>query len=219
MRVNVFTAGGEESGKKINLNPLVFDVEPSKNAIYSSVVAEMWHLKQGSRATKSKAQVKASGRKPWRQKGTGRARVGTLGSPIWKGGGHTFAIRPGLRSYKVNKKVKQLARKSAFSAHVKAGTLKVVEELNFETNKTSQMRALLKNFDINGVNSLLILKELSENILLSARNIPNLMVVSAGSSSTLDLVSSKKVILESGAVEILNKLFDKSEKGSKGDSK
>jgi len=218
MRVNVFTAGGEDSGKKINLNPLVFDVEPSRNAIYSSVVAEMWHLKQGSRATKSKAQVKASGRKPWRQKGTGRARVGTLGSPIWKGGGHTFAIKPGLRAHKVNKKVKQLARKSAFSAHVKAGTLKVVEELKFETNKTSQMRALLKNLGIDGVNSLLILKELNENILLSARNIPNLMVVSAGSSSTLDLVSSKKVILESGAVEILNNLFDKSEKGFKGGS-
>ena len=218
MRVNVFTAGGEDSGKKINLNPLVFDVEPSRNAIYSSVVAEMWHLKQGSRATKSKAQVKASGRKPWRQKGTGRARVGTLGPPIWKGGGHTFAIKPGLRAHKVNKKVKQLARKSAFSAHVKAGTLKVVEELKFETNKTSQMRALLKNLGIDGVNSLLILKELNENILLSARNIPNIMVVSAGSSSTLDLVSSKKIILESGAVEILNNLFDKSEKGFKGGS-
>ena len=218
MRVNVFTATGEDSGKKINLNPLVFEVEPNKDAIFSSVVAEMWHLKQGSRATKSKAQVKASGRKPWRQKGTGRARVGTLGSPIWKGGGHTFAIKPGVRSHKVNKKVKQLARKSAFSVHAKAGTLKVVEELKFETNKTSQMRVLLKNLEIDGVNSLLILKELSENILLSARNIPNLMVVSAGSSSTLDLVSSKKVILESGAVEILNKLFEKSKKASKGDS-
>lgn len=218
MRVNVFTAKGEESGKKINLNPLVFEVKPSKDAIHSSVVAEMWHLKQGSRATKSKAQVKASGRKPWRQKGTGRARVGTLGSPIWKGGGHTFAIQPGVRSHKVNKKVKQLARKSAFSVHAKAGTLKVVEELNFETHKTSQMRTLLKNLEIDGVNSLLILKELNENILLSARNIPNLMVVTAGSSSTLDLVSSKKVILESGAVEILNNLFEKSKKASKEDS-
>ena len=217
MRVNVLTAGGEDSGKKINLNPLVFEVEPSKNAIFSSVIAEMWHLKQGSRATKSKGQVKASGRKPWRQKGTGRARVGTLGSPIWRSGGHTFAIKPGVRAHKVNKKVKQLARKSAFSVHAKAGTLKVVEELKFETNKTSQMRVLLKNLGIDGVNSLLILKELDENILLSARNIPNIMVVTAGNSSTLDLVSSRKVILESGAVEILNNMFVKKEKDSKGD--
>ena len=92
-----------------------------------------------------------------------------------------------------------------------------MEELKFETNKTSQMRVLLKNLGIDGVNSLLILKELDENILLSARNIPNIMVVTAGNSSTLDLVSSRKVILESGAVEILNNMFVKKEKDSKGD--
>ncbi len=218
MRVNVYTVGGEDTGKKINLNPKVFELEPNDNAIHSAVVAEMWHLKQGSRATKSKAQVKASGRKPWRQKGTGRARVGTLGSPIWKGGGHTFAIKPGLRAHKVNKKVRQLARKSAFSAHVKAGSLKVVEELKFESHKTKQMNTLLSDFGINGVSSLLILKKLNENILLSARNIPNLMVVSAGNSSALDLVRSRKVLLESGAVEILNNMVDKGDRGSKGDS-
>ena len=209
MRINVLTASGEDTGKKVNLNPLIFEIEPSDNAIYSSVVAEFAHLRQGSRATKSKAEVQGSGKKPWRQKGTGRARVGTIRTPIWRGGGHTFAIKPGVSRHKVNEKVKQLARKSAFSLHAKAGSIRVVEELSFPDTKTKQMRNLLAGLELTGRNNLLLVKELSDNVLYAARNIPNLMVVKAEHSSTLDLLSSKYLIIETGAVETLNKAFDK----------
>ena len=212
MRMNVLTASGEDSGKKVNLNPQIFEIEPSDNAIYSSVVAEFAHLRRGSRATKTKAEVRGSGRKPWRQKGTGRARVGTVRNPVWRGGGHTFAIKPGVSRHKVNRKVTQLARRSVFSLHAKAGSIKVVEQLNFQDSKTRQMRNLLKGLELTGANNLLLVKELDDNVLLAARNIPNLMVVKAEQSSTLDLLSSKYLIIETGAVELLNKAFDRSKK-------
>ena len=212
MRLNVLTASGDDTGKKVNLSPQIFEIEPNDNAVHSAVIAELAHLRQGSRATKNKAEVQGSGRKPWRQKGTGRARIGTIRSPIWRGGGHTFALKPGISRHKINKKVKQLAKRSAFSTHAKAGSIRVIEELNFEDNKTKQMRNLLQSLQINGGSALLLVKELNENVLLAARNLRNLMVVRADYSSTLDLLSSKTLIIETGAVEIINKMFDQTKK-------
>ena len=219
MRLKVLTVSGDDSGKKVNLSPQVFEIEPNGNALHSAVVAELTHLRQRSRATKSKAEVQGSGRKPWRQKGTGRARIGTIRSPIWRSGGHTFALEPGMSRHKINKKLKQLARRSAFSTHAKAGSIKVVEELNFENNKTKQMRNLLQSLDINGGSALLLVKQLNENVLLAARNIRNLMVVRADYSSALDLLSSKTLIIETGAVELINKMFDKTKKAAEGEVK
>ncbi|RSD21539.1 50S ribosomal protein L4 [Mesobacillus subterraneus] len=198
-KVALFNQAGSQVGE-IELNDSVFGIEPNNHVMFEAVVMQRASLRQGTHKTKIRSEVAGGGRKPWRQKGTGRARQGSIRSPQWRGGGTVFGPVPRSYSYKLPKKVRRLAIKSALSSKVQAENILVLESLAFEAPKTKEFKSVLNGLSVN-TKALIVTAGLEENVALSARNIPGVTVVTADGINVIDVLNHDKLIMTKAAVE------------------
>lgn len=198
VKVSLFKQDGSTVGE-IELNDTVFGIEPNDNVVFDAIIMQRASLRQGTHAVKNRSAVRGGGRKPWRQKGTGRARQGSTRSPQWVGGGTVFGPTPRSYSYKLNKKVRRLAIKSVLSSKVAEGNLVVVDALNFDAPKTKEFAQVLKNLNVT-TKVLVVVENSNDFAALSARNIPSVTVVSEDNVSVLDVFSNTKVLFTQSAL-------------------
>lgn len=196
--VALFKQDGTQHGE-ITLNEEIFGIEPNESVIYDAIIMQRASLRQGTHAVKNRSAVRGGGRKPWRQKGTGRARQGSIRSPQWRGGGVVFGPTPRSYSYKLPKKVRRLAMKSVLSEKVAENKLIVVESLTFDAPKTKEFKQVLANLTID-TKVLVVVEAANDFAALSARNLANVTVVTADNISVLDIVSNDKVLLTQAAL-------------------
>ena len=188
---------------KIALAGAVFGTEAKAGVLHDSIVNYLANQRQGTHATKTKGLVRGGGRKPWKQKHTGRARAGSIRSPLWRGGGTIFGPQPRDYSYAIPKKARKLALKAALSGKLSDGEVVVIDDLSLAKPRTKDIAAILKNLDIAGKSTLIVLPEYNEAVMLSARNIPGVAVRKASDLNSYDVVSHKRVLATKKAVEIL----------------
>ena len=196
--ITLFNQDGSQAGE-ITLNDELFAIEPNENAIYDVVIMQQASLRQGTHKVKGRSEVSGGGRKPWRQKGTGRARQGSIRSPQWVGGGRAFGPTPRSYAYKLPRKVRRLALRSALSNKVAENNFIVVDELAFETPKTKLFQEVLNNLQVEN-KVLVVINKDNDNAQLSARNLPNVKVVDENNVNVFDLVNSEKVIITKAAL-------------------
>lgn len=207
MELSVLNKEGKETGRKVTLNDQIFGIEPSDHAIYLDVKQYMANKRQGTHKTKERAEVTGSTRKIKRQKGTGTARAGDIKSPIFRGGGTVFGPRPKSYRFKLNKKVKQLARKSALSYKARENGIVVVEDFNLEAPRTNEIVNLKSNLQIADKKSLFVLPAENNNIYLSSRNLRDVSVVIASELNTYHILNAKSVVLLEGSVKKIEEAF------------
>ncbi|ULT57187.1 50S ribosomal protein L4 [Neobacillus drentensis] len=198
-KVALLNQNGSQVGD-IELNDSVFGIEPNQHVLFEAIVMQRASLRQGTHKTKVRSEVAGGGRKPWRQKGTGRARQGSIRSPQWRGGGTVFGPTPRSYSYKLPKKVRRLAIKSALSSKVLDENILVLESLAFDAPKTKEFKSVLGGLSVEK-KALIVTADLDENVALSARNIPGVTVVTADGINVLDVVNHEKLIMTKAAVE------------------
>lgn len=208
MELKVLNIEGKETGKAIVLNEQIFGVEPNDHAIYLDVKQYLANQRQGTHKAKERGDVSGSTRKIKRQKGTGTARAGSIKSPIFRGGGRVFGPRPKDYGFKLNKKVKQLARKSALTYKAKENGIIVVEDFTLETPKTKDFSNIQNNLKINDKKSLFVLSEANKNIYLSSRNLQGVKVVIASELTTYDILNASSVVLLEGSLEKIEGVFN-----------
>ena len=207
MELAVLNTQGKETGRKVVLSDAVFGVEANDHAIYLDVKQYLADQRQGTHKSKQRNEVAGSTRKLKRQKGTGGARCGSIKSPLFPGGGRIFGPQPRDYSFKLNKKLKQLARKSALTYKAKEDAVKVVEDFSMEAPKTKEFLAVTKNLSLEGQKILLVLPETNPNVALSARNLQNVKVVLASNLNTYDVMNAGKLVLSEGSVNVINQMF------------
>jgi len=207
MELVVYKISGEEAGRKIKLNDSIFGIEPNDHAIYLDVKLIQANKRQGTHSAKERSQLSGSTRKVKRQKGTGTARMGDIKSPILRGGARAFGPRPRNYGFKINKKVKQLARLSALTYKAKQNEILVVEDFTFDTIKTKQYVDLLNRFELTGKKTLLVLPKIDSNIYLSSRNIQKSKVTLADSINTYEVLNANKLIIAESSFSELEKMF------------
>ena len=207
MELTVFNTLGKETGKKVVLSDAVFGVEANDHAIYLDVKQHLANRRQGTHKSKQRNEVAGSTRKLKRQKGTGGARCGSILSPLFPGGGRIFGPVPRDYSFKLNKKLKQLARRSALTYKAKAEAITVVENLTVEAPKTKSFIAIEENLKVAGKKILVVVPEVDTNLLLSARNLQNVKVVLASNVNTYDVMNANQLVLAEGAVNVLNEML------------
>ena len=205
MKLDIYQKSGKKSAKKVTLNEEVFGITPNKHCVYLAVSSEMASIRQGTHSSKTRAEVSGSGAKPWRQKGTGRARVGSIRNPSRVHGSKAFGPKPHKYDKKVNKKVRQLARRSVLSQKVSENNFIVIDNILPETPKTSEFSGLLKNFNLTGEKVTVLTDTMEENLYLGSRNIKNICVIPVQSASTYDLLDCQMILANEASVEILNK--------------
>ncbi|WP_145724631.1 50S ribosomal protein L4 [Bacillus licheniformis] len=198
-KVALYNQNGSTAGD-IELNDSVFGIEPNESVVFDAILMQRASLRQGTHKVKNRSEVRGGGRKPWRQKGTGRARQGSIRSPQWRGGGIVFGPTPRSYAYKLPKKVRRLAIKSALSSKVNDNNLIVLEDLNLDAVKTKEMAAILKGLSIEK-KALIVTADANETVELSARNLPGVTVVEANGINVLDLVGHEKLVMTKAAVE------------------
>ena len=211
MTLDIYNKDGKPSGKKVKLDDAIFGIEPNEHAIYLTVKAYHANQRQGTHKAKERAEVRGGGKKPWRQKGRGTARAGTTRSPIWIGGGTIFGPRPRDYRQKLSKKLKQLARKSAFSHKAKDEQLIVIEDFTFEKPTTKDFISMMNALNINGKKVLLLTGKNDTNIYKSGRNIPKVNILEASKASTYDILNNQLLILQHSAVEAISETFKEKE--------
>jgi large subunit ribosomal protein L4 len=207
MEVKVLNKEGKETSKKVKLSPSVFSVEPNDHAIYLDVKQYLANQRQGTHQARERGEIIGSTRKIKKQKGTGTARAGSIKNPLFRGGGRVFGPRPKTYGFKLNKKVKVLARKSALTYKAKEDCIVVLEELAFETPKTKDFAQVLRNLKIDGDKTLFVTSNKDENTLLSSRNIQNTKVITADKLNTYDILYSGKLIISESAVNQIETQF------------
>lgn len=207
MEVAVLNTTGQETGRKVELNDLIYGVEPNDHAIYLDVKQYLANQRQGTHKAKERGEISGSTRKIKRQKGTGTARAGSIKSPIFRGGGRVFGPRPRNYGFKLNKKVKALARKSALTYKAKDNNILVVEDFNFEAPKTKEMVAIKSNLKINDKKSLIILSDQNKNIYLSSRNLKDTNVVTVDELTTYNILNASALVFTEGSVKKLEEIF------------
>ena len=206
MKVELLKQTGEKV-KELTLDKEIFGIEPNDKVLKDAIIVAQSSLRQGTHKAKTRAEVSGGGRKPWRQKGTGNARQGSIRAVQWVGGGIAFGPVPRDYSKKQNRKERKLALKSAYSYKVNANNLLVVEQIKFETPKTKEMVALLKNLKLENNKVLVVVDEYDENVILAARNLQNVAIVKANEISVLDLVSANKILVEEKALENIKEVL------------
>ena len=187
MELQINNISGKETGKKVKLNAEIFGIEPNDHAIYLDCKSYLANQRQGTHKSKERAEVHRTTKKAFRQKGTGGARRGSMKSPLLKGGGRVFGPKPRDYSFKLNKKVKDLARKSALSYKAKENGILILEDFNFEAPKTKNYVELIKNLNLESKKTLLVIARPNNNIALSSRNLKNTKVVHAAQLNTYDV--------------------------------
>jgi len=201
MELKVLDINGKETKKSVKLDAKIFGIEPNDHSIYLDVKQFLANARQGTHKSKERAEVNRTTKKHHKQKGTGGARAGSLKSPIQRGGGTVFGPRPRNYGFKLNKKVKQLARKSALSIKVKSDNLKVVENFTFEVPKTASFINVMAALGLDKKKSLFIVGDYDKNLYLSSRNLQGVKVVNSSEISTYDIMNASEVVLSEGAVE------------------
>jgi large subunit ribosomal protein L4 len=189
----------------IELNPAIFDVEVNEHAVHMAVVQYLANRRQGTKSTKTRAEVRGGGRKPWRQKGTGRARHGSTRSPLWAGGGVIFAPKPRDFSFKLNKKLKRLALKSVLTDKVKQGNLVVLESLDLPEIKTKEMVNICTNLELG--KALFVMDGSNTNVMLSARNIPTIKTAGVNTINVYDILNYESLVVTKEAVEKIQEVY------------
>ena len=201
MKIAVLDITGKDTGRKVELSSEVFGVEPNNHAIYLDVKQYLANQRQGTHKAKERAEITGSTRKIKKQKGTGTARAGSIKSGVFRGGGRMFGPRPRNYSFKLNKNLKRLARKSALSIQAKDSNLVVVEDFNFETPKTKEFVKVLKALDLDVKKTLFVLGEENNNVYLSSRNIKSSKVVNATGVNTYNVLNANKVVITESTIE------------------
>lgn len=209
MELAVINHKGQDTGRKVILSDEIFAIEPNDNAIYLDVKQYLANQRQGTHKSKERNEVAGSTKKIKKQKGTGGARAGSLKAPNFRGGGRVFGPRPRDYSFKLNKKVKQLARKSALSYKVIENSLLVLEDLSFEAPKTKNYIALLNGLSLSDKKTLLVLPEENKNVFLSSRNLPKAKVVTVNDVNTYQLLNADQLVLCEGSVSKLETILSK----------
>ncbi len=207
MEIAVLNTAGQETGRKVELNAEIYSVEPNDHAIYLDVKQYLANQRQGTHKSKERGEVSGSTRKLKRQKGTGGARAGSIKSGTIRGGGRMFGPRPRNYGFKLNKKLKELARKSALTYKAQGNDILVLEDFSFETPKTKDFIALQNNLKISDKNSLIVLADGNKNIYLSSRNLQNVEIVKASDVSTYKIMRAKKIVLVESSVAKMEELF------------
>jgi len=205
-KVTLHNQSGAEVGE-IELNDLVFGLEPHESAMTEAVIMQRASLRQGTHKVKGRSEVRGGGRKPWRQKGTGRARQGTIRAPQWRGGGIVFGPTPRSYGYKLPKKVRRLALKSALSAKVQEGNIIVLDQFTLEAPKTKEFVKVMDNLKATDQKTLVLTDGFNENIALSGRNIPGVTILESTGVNVLDLVAHKNLIVTQSAVQQLEEVL------------
>jgi len=207
MELVVLNQAGEDTGKKVELNDSIYAVEPSDHAIYLDVKQYLANQRQGTHKAKERGEITGSTRKIKKQKGTGTARAGSIKSPIFVGGGRVFGPRVRDYSFKLNKKVKQLARKSALTYKAKEQKIVVVEDFNYEAPKTKSFASMLENLKVNDKKSLLVLADTNKNIYLSSRNLKGAEVVTADSLNTYQIMNASSLVITEKSVGLIESIL------------
>ena len=196
---------GESTGKKVKLNKEIFGIEPNDHAIYLDVKQIMGHNRQGTHKTKERSEIRGSRKKIKRQKGTGTARFGDIKNPIFRGGGRAFGPRPRSYGGKVNRKVKELARKSALTYKVQNKQIMVVEDFTMEGPKTSEFANIQKNLKIDNKKSLFVIGERNKNLYLSSRNLQNSKVITLSELNTYEIMKASALLFVESSLDVLQK--------------
>jgi large subunit ribosomal protein L4 len=207
MEIKVLNKAGQETGRTVTLDEQIFGIEPSDHAIYLDVKQILANKRQGTHSSKERGEVSGSTRKLKKQKGTGTARSGSIKSPVFRGGGRVFGPRPRNYDFKLNKKVKELARKSALTYKALEEAILVVEDFAFESPKTREMVQISNNLKINDKKSLFVLPEENKNIYLSSRNLQAVSVITASELNTYQILNAKKVVVLESSVSKIEELF------------
>lgn len=205
MQVDVYKTDGTLSGEKVELDSNIFEIEPNDHVIYQAVRSIQANQRQGTHKVKTRSEVSGGGRKPFKQKKTGRARAGTTRSPLWVGGGSIFGPTPHDYVVKLSTKVRKLARKSALSYKAKDGAVKVVEDFQFDEVKTKKMSAVLKALSLDKQKTLLLTTTKDGTLIKSGRNIPKLQVREADKASTFEILKNQVLLIQKSAVDVLQK--------------
>jgi large subunit ribosomal protein L4 len=209
MKVAVLDITGKDTGRKVELSSDVFEIEPNNHAIYLDVKQHLANKRQGTHKSKERAEIAGSTRKIKKQKGTGTARAGSIKSGVFRGGGRMFGPRPKDYSFKLNKNLKRLARKSALSTQAKENNLVVVEDFEFDTPKTKSFVNVLKALGLENKKSLFVLSGSNNNVYLSSRNLERTKVVSSSDLSTYGILNAGKVVFMEGSLETIESNFSK----------
>lgn len=209
MELTVYNIKGEDTGRKVQLTDTIYGVEPNEHVMYLAVRQYLADQRQGTHKSKERSEISGSTRKLFRQKGTGGARRGDINSPLLRGGARVFGPKPRDYRFKLNKKVKVLARKSALSSKVTDGAIRVVEDFTFDTIKTKQMIQVLDSFKVNGNRNLFVFAEPNKNVVLSARNIQRTEVALARNLSTYDILKAKNIFLTESALQPIVEVLDR----------
>lgn len=207
MELSVLNKEGKETGRKVTLNDQIFGVEPSDHAIYLDVKQYMANQRQGTSKSKERGEVSGSTRKIKKQKGTGGARAGSIKSPTFRGGGTMFGPRPRNYEFKLNKKVKQLARKSALTYKAAENSILVLEDFNLQAPKTKEIVAIRTNLQIADKKSLFVLPVENNSIYLSSRNLKDVSVVTASELNTYQILNAKTIVILEGSVSKIEEAF------------
>jgi large subunit ribosomal protein L4 len=207
MEIKVLNKEGKATSKKVSLTKDIFAIEPNDHAIYLDVKQYLANQRQGTHQSRERGDIAGSTRKIKKQKGTGTARAGSIKNPLFRGGGRVFGPRPKSYSFKLNKKLKVLARKSALTYKAKEDSILVLDDLSFKTPKTKDFVSVLKNLKIDGDKSLFVTSEKDQNTFLSSRNLKNAKVITADKLNTYDILYSHKLIISENAFVQIEKLF------------
>lgn len=205
MELKVYNIDGNETGESVKLPDEVFNVEPNDHLIYQAVRVYLSNQRQGTHKTKERAEVRGGGKKPFRQKGTGRARQGTSRSPLMVGGGNIFGPRPHLYKLNLPKKAARLARKSALSKKAKENQIMVIQDFSFDAPKTKDMANILKALKLDSTKTLFLVADKNENLYKSGRNIANLNVQISDKAATYELLNNQMILVQKSAVDNLCK--------------
>lgn len=206
MELAIYNIKGEDTGRKAVLNDAVFAIDANEHAVYLDVKQYLANQRQGTHKSKERSEVSGSTRKLHKQKGGGGSRIGDINSPVLVGGGRVFGPRPRDYRFKLNKKLKQLARKSVLSAKAQDNQIVVVEDFTFEAPKTKDFVALTKNLKLEGQKLLLLLKGVDKNVYLSARNVLDTKVMTASDVNTYALLNNNAIVLTESGLEVINNL-------------
>jgi large subunit ribosomal protein L4 len=209
MEAKVLDFNGKDTGRKVQLSDSVFGIEPNNHAVYLDVKQYLANQRQGTHKAKERAEVAGSTRKIKKQKGTGTARAGSAKNPLFKGGGTVFGPRPRSYSFKLNKNLKRLARKSAFSIKAKEANIIVLEDFNFETPNTKNFINVLKALELDNKKSLFVLGDSNKNVYLSSRNLKASKVITSSELSTYDILNTNSLVLLEGSLELIEENLSK----------
>ncbi len=208
MELAVLNIDGKETGRKANLNDSIFGIKPNDQAIYLDTKQFLANQRQGTHKSKHRGEIAGSTRKIKRQKGTGTARAGSIKNPLFRGGGRIFGPQPRFYGFKLNRRVKQLARKSALSYKASANNIIILEDFSFEAPKTKEMLKVGNNLSIGNKKSLFVLPEQNKNIYLSSRNIQGVEVVTAEELNTYNIMKASTLVIVESAIDVLQATFE-----------